>query len=154
MEAKITDINGLMKKYEFTDFQQNLLHGILEYLSNTTVMSSTDDIIVEYCNLDKDITIIYVGVIESYQISMRPGNIWVDYRLRNKSWENGDRIPVYDTDQWKLSTFPDELQYQRSFFQVYRGVTEKRNVYLENARALLSYALNHLNIEDSCDWLK
>ena len=182
MRTNLNEVSAFMDKFGYNDFKKKLYYGILNCLSFSVRLASTDDIVCDYTGADKRINVSFVGVDETVRITMSDTLMHLEYFVRNREWEeiernpdylwcdfrdekyykwkdvpypSGDRRnPVDDIHVWDLAIFDSEDRYRESYLREYEKAPGTREEHVELAREILSFALSDgLNIDDECEWL-
>ena len=142
--AEETKTEELMKRYGYPKFQKQVFRNICDFISITLKIDVVTDIDKEYYNSDKHIKWIIADEYSSYEISVKPGCIFLTYKEERVRYE-GKRNPSKDIPLWELYMFTSKKYYEfnQSFFNIINTVAyyARKIECKESARTLLMYAV-------------
>ena len=142
--AEETKTEELMKRYGYPKFQKQVFRNICDFISITLKIDVVTDIDKEYYNSDKHIKWIIADEYSSYEISVKPGCIFLTYKEKSVRYE-GKRNPSKDIPLWELYMFTSKKYYEfnQSFFNIINtgAYYARKSECKESARTLLMYAV-------------
>lgn len=120
----------------YSTFQVELFNRIREYIYNTLVVDSANEVIPEYIKPERHLIYDFTGVYDEYIISLRPESIYIRYV---------DKCAVSTKGVWKweLYLFVKECgeDFSKSFFGINHRYMLRKNECKEEANMLLLYAI-------------
>lgn len=120
----------------YSTFQVKLFNRIREYIYNTLVVDSVNEVIPEYIKPERRLIYDFPGVYDEYIISLRPESIYI--RCVDKC-----AVSTKGMWKWELYLFIKECgeDFNRSFFGINHRYMLRKNECKEEANMLLLYAI-------------